>query len=560
MIGRSTLKSFLVLNLALASAHAQAAESPFPGLVFVKGGKTVIGSTYKEVEHHIAKEPGLIGVFAGELPQHTVTVDDFYLMPTEVTNEQYAAFVTAKAGLIKPPLSWAKDVIQEARKEHVDAEGTKLRAARAKGESYEMKKFSEAKWWDDNWQGKSWEIPEGDESKPVCRVSYYDAEAYSAWAGLRLMTEHEFQRAARGNKKHQFPWGNKFDADACNSLLYSKVDGLMDVGSFEKGASHGIYDLVGNAFEWTSSPYVAYPGYKPLEYKDKRGTIIEGLANFDSEKRVLAGGCFGLTDEACRISSRGPAGRHQATDAVGFRCAADARSGRASASWIIKEEIRVNRLRGFQPDFDPTNTAVLGKYTSEPGSAKVEGYAVITEYDRSMFTAAESVPIGNTGDLKKLSESEPLVVGFMSFNHPLAKPVLDGGTYFVAFRSGGTIKGDAKKIINAREKGETIEGDDGKTRYWELEGFDPGEDNFVIYNTEGDPVAHVPAPKPLVKNLGTDSSISFEAYDPVKYPKAPEKTDKLIINMRVPGKKSNKGLISNLVLRIEPGYITSDWK
>lgn len=560
MIGRITYSTSLLLALGIAGSFAQSSDSPFPGLKLIEGGKTVVGSTQEEVEPHIEKEPGFISMFAGELPQHIVDVDDFYLMPTEVTNEQYAAFVRANSGRVKPPFTWGKEATEAARKAHLDAEGAKKKEFRDKGESYTVKTFDDASWWKENWQGEDWAVPAGDETKPVCRVSYYDAEAYCAWAGLRLMTEEEFQCAARGGKKNPYTWdGTKFDPEACNSLRYTEVDGLMKVGSFEKGAKNGIYDLIGNAFEWTSSKYVAFPGYEPLRIKDKRGTLLEGLAAFDVDRRVLAGGYFGLTENGCRISSRTPASRSQSTDGVGFRCAADVRPGFASADWVIQEEIRINRLRGLKPEFDPSNTAIIGKYTSEPGTAKVEGYAVITGYDRTMFTAAKSIPVGNTGDIKKLSESEPLVVGFMSFNHPLAKPALDGGTYYIAFRSGGTIKGQSKLIISAREKGETLEEDDGASRFWELPGFDETLDTFVIYNIEGEPMALVPADKPAVKNLGKDCSLEFERYDPIKYPKAVEKTDKLTINLRIPGKKANKGLVTDLVLRVEPGHITSDW-
>ena len=85
-----------------------AAQEPPPGLVLVKGGRTKIGTPVREVELLIAANEGVRHTLAGETPRHSVKVDDFYLMVTEVTNQQYAEYVNARGA--KPPWTgWSND-------------------------------------------------------------------------------------------------------------------------------------------------------------------------------------------------------------------------------------------------------------------------------------------------------------------------------------------------------------------------------------------------------------------------------------------------------------------
>ncbi len=146
---------------------------------------------------------------------------------------------------------------------------------------------------------------------PITGVALADAEAYAAWAGKRLPTEDEWEYTARYIDGRVFPWGDTWTAEdnvaRCNSIEYGgtvrRFAGAA-VGSFSNGASAlDVMDLAGNVWEWTSTPAPAKTG--------------------ESVMRVLKGGSFMTTKEACRAANRlvdDPlVGHHDA----GFRCVRD---------------------------------------------------------------------------------------------------------------------------------------------------------------------------------------------------------------------------------------------
>ncbi len=145
---------------------------------------------------------------------------------------------------------------------------------------------------------RHWAERSGLPDHPVVGVSYYEAQAYAAWAGKRLPTEEEWEKAARGKEGFEYPWENGFDKEKCNSRE-SGIEGTTPVTRYPNGRSpYGCYDMAGNVWEWTSSFY-----------------------DEDKDRRVLRGGSWGGGSSGCRCAIRGridPLGRGIS---MGFRCA-----------------------------------------------------------------------------------------------------------------------------------------------------------------------------------------------------------------------------------------------
>ena len=163
--------------------------------------------------------------------------------------------------------------------------------------------------------------PDGKADHPVTFVSWHDAEAYCAWAGKRLPTDQEWEKAGRGTEGRMFPWGNEFSIAKANTPVRwaaLKMQGdTTPAGAFEAGRSpYGLYDMTGNVWEWTASWYAAYPG-------NTRSTESYG----EKYKTLKGGSWWDCSFYQCGISApvfnRSFFHPRTKNESFGFRCAAD---------------------------------------------------------------------------------------------------------------------------------------------------------------------------------------------------------------------------------------------
>lgn len=263
--------------------------STYPDFVRIDGGIFSVGYNGNEYCYDI------------ELPEHKVYLNDFKIDVFPVTNKQFLEFIKDEG--YQTYKYWLSDGWEKVKKNGWNA----------------------PMYWeeiDGEWHIRDFRgIRKIDPREPVCHVSFYEADAYCKWAGKRLPTEAEWEKAACWNEERQektiFPWGNEGPSKQNCNLLESYNWGCTQIGSYPEGMSYyGCQHMIGDVWEWTSSEFVGYPGFRSGfdEYNDKWFT----------NQKVLRGGSFGTPQMSIRGSYRNFFRLDERWLFSGFRCAEDA--------------------------------------------------------------------------------------------------------------------------------------------------------------------------------------------------------------------------------------------
>ncbi len=244
-------------------------------------------------------------------PQHAVYLDAYWMDQTEVTNKQFMSFVEATG---------YRTTAEEIGQSWV----------------FELGNWREA-------EGVNWRHPRGQNTDlegrgdhPVIHISWQDARAYCEWAGRRLPTEAEWEKAAGGTELIQYPWGDQPAdgkranfADQALSAKWSNMDvddgfaRTAPVASYEEGASpYGVHDMAGNVYEWVQdwyqwdyyarSPYRNPTGPESGKHRSVRGASwVSKASNYAVYSRVSLPPQYTIQDTGFRcaqaVQSRNPA-------------------------------------------------------------------------------------------------------------------------------------------------------------------------------------------------------------------------------------------------------------
>jgi gamma-glutamyl hercynylcysteine S-oxide synthase len=271
-----------------ASGRPGSTESPASAEVLIPGGPFTMGTD---------TDPWALD---NERPAHVLDVDPFFIDRYPVTNRDYGAFV-GDGGYAEPrwwtPTGWDwRCSAGLARPQFWDDDGGLDRFGRLVDVN----------------------AGAGAGAEPVQHVCWYEADAYARWAGKRLPTEAEWEKAASWGPdgvKRRWPWGDNAPTPV-HANLGQRHFGPVPVGSYPAGASAwGVEQMIGDVWEWTSSDFAAHPGFAAVPYREYSEVF------FGPAYKVLRGGSWATDPVAMRSTFRNWDYPIRRQIFAGFRCA-----------------------------------------------------------------------------------------------------------------------------------------------------------------------------------------------------------------------------------------------
>ncbi|HTN93458.1 MAG TPA: SUMF1/EgtB/PvdO family nonheme iron enzyme [Gallionella sp.] len=302
------------------AANTNTARTVDYGMVLIPAGEFTMGSD-KETNEAMWRGANALNpygfkdkLYVDEHPAHKVVLPAYYVDKYEVTNEQYRDFVIASQHSV--PYNWnngynlSKEMMATLPLEH-------LRKIATNQFRLDMDVTNMTK---EDLLAELDKVQDSRNTLPVTTVTWPDADAYCHWAGKRLPTEAEWEKAARGPQGYEYPWGNSWDPKMINTMSENPDQPYAPVGSYPGDKSgYGVYDMAANVTEWVADWYDAYPGAPVSEenkYYGKKQRVVRG--------GMTSSGHYDALSMVFRNAKRTHLRPYSALIDVGFRCAKDA--------------------------------------------------------------------------------------------------------------------------------------------------------------------------------------------------------------------------------------------
>ncbi len=441
-----TLSAASLTGSPLAQSSGSDAQAGLPPtLVELPAGKITLGLDAKDLAE-LAKslapqsESARLSIIRNcltELGVVTVDVEQCYVARFPVTNAEYKVFIE-QTGRRFPYHWW-----EEGRKDDFNSKERVLEVAKMP-QSFDKK----VAYWEVNWKKLPWAVPAGQEKNPVAHVSWSEAIAYAAWAGMRLPTEAEWTLAAVGptTKPKNYLLGDTWDDKWLEALkLKNNSDrrGTKPVGSISQVAKgpFGHDDMIAGVWEWMfdNAGYVPRAPRKDFEREfDKLKKLLNTsdlFAEFKDDHRVLKGGSFlsGASPVQMRLGVRAHAATTETQDAMGFRVAKSLLPARDMTRSRVRIEYDYSFFGNRMPHVD--DQIGMERYTVK--DEVVHGYSALSFVPVSDIGYDERAPENRRTDTNAKSQQSPLIVGTLLTTEKLASPSLEPGMYTVYYRAKG---------------------------------------------------------------------------------------------------------------------------